>query len=325
MKRGIWLSMAAALAVAAAAQNAAAATASFAYQGVILEQDGTVPATKNRTIEFRVYDGPTSTRALWGRAYNVLLDANGLFNTPLSDETGSPISGVDGTGMAKLLAEHSGSTLYVGLTVDGSSGEISPRQAILAVPYAIHAADAAGASGDFAVAGKATAAGLTVSGASTMGSVQADSLSVKGNVALSTSGSFSGYGSIPKGGIIMWSGAANAVPDGWALCDGANGTPDLRGRFVVGYDPGHGDYNSPGKKGGEEKHKLTAAEMPSHNHSMTMYGGDIADDWKQQNNLYLTWDKYGMHNTRYTDTAGGDQAHENRPPYYAICFIMRIK
>lgn len=37
--------------------------------------------------------------------------------------------------------------------------------------------------------------------------------------------------SIPTGGIIIWSGSA--VPDGWALCDGTNGTPDLRGRFVL--------------------------------------------------------------------------------------------
>lgn len=38
--------------------------------------------------------------------------------------------------------------------------------------------------------------------------------------------------SVPAGGIIMWSGAT--VPDGWALCNGENGTPDLRGRFIYG-------------------------------------------------------------------------------------------
>jgi hypothetical protein len=38
-----------------------------------------------------------------------------------------------------------------------------------------------------------------------------------------------------KGGIIIWSG--DVAPEGWALCDGTNGTPDLRGRFVLGYNP----------------------------------------------------------------------------------------
>tara|TARA_Y100000361_G_scaffold146605_1_gene157210 strand:- start:7 stop:1515 length:1509 start_codon:yes stop_codon:yes gene_type:complete len=41
-------------------------------------------------------------------------------------------------------------------------------------------------------------------------------------------------GSIPSGGIIIWSGASNAIPTGWVLCDGQNSTPDLRDRFVIG-------------------------------------------------------------------------------------------
>lgn len=42
------------------------------------------------------------------------------------------------------------------------------------------------------------------------------------------------FNGVPGGGIIMWNGPANAVPAGWALCDGKNGTPDLTGRFIVG-------------------------------------------------------------------------------------------
>ena len=41
-------------------------------------------------------------------------------------------------------------------------------------------------------------------------------------------------GGIPIGGIIIWSGAQNAIPQYWQLCDGTNGTPDLRDRFIVG-------------------------------------------------------------------------------------------
>lgn len=42
------------------------------------------------------------------------------------------------------------------------------------------------------------------------------------------------FGLIPRGGIIMWSGTINTIPTGWALCNGQNGTPDLRDRFIVG-------------------------------------------------------------------------------------------
>lgn len=46
----------------------------------------------------------------------------------------------------------------------------------------------------------------------------------------------------PPGGIIMWSGLEADIPKGWALCDGANGTPDLRGRFVLCASCGSGQY-----------------------------------------------------------------------------------
>ena len=153
-------------AAAVATLPCAAAGAAFTYQGVIKEVGGATPENKNRTVEFRIYDGPgTSAQVLWGRAYSVLLDANGLFNTSLTDAAGSEIDAVPGTGLADVLARNAGTTLYIGLTVDNSSGEISPRQALLAVPYAIHASDAAAASGEFTVEGKATLkGGLEVSG-----------------------------------------------------------------------------------------------------------------------------------------------------------------
>ena len=69
---------------------------------------------------------------------------------------------------------------------------------------------------------------------------------------------FKAENGVPVGGIIMWSGAATNVPTGWALCDGQNGTPDLRGRFVLGAGQGAGlTPRTAGEAGGEETHKLT--------------------------------------------------------------------
>ena len=317
--------------VALATAGAFAAGAAFTYQGVIKEVGGATPANRNRTVEFRIYDGPgTSAQVLWGRAYSVLLDANGLFNTSLTDAAGSGIDAVPGTGLADVLARNAGTTLYIGLTVDNSAGEISPRQALLAVPYAIHASDAAAASGDFTVEGKTTLKGnLEVTGGTVSAqSLEATNLVVNGNITASTSGSLSGYGVTPVGGIIMWSGSPADVPDGWALCDGrsSNGrtTPNLSGKFIVGYSSSDSDYNPVGKTGGEKKHTLTVAEMPSHTHDMKFKSYDLAAAWKDQRSFYSV--NQGEENQgKTTQSTGGGQSHENRPPYYALCFIMRVK
>lgn len=94
---------------------------------------------------------------------------------------------------------------------------------------------------------------------------------------------------IPYGGIIMWSGIVEDIPESWALCDGTNGTPDLTDRFIVGA----GDTYAPLATGGSntvsgtatiemggthghdlviEGHALTVAEMPAHKH-----GNGVAD------------------------------------------------
>ena len=75
------------------------------------------------------------------------------------------------------------------------------------------------------------------------------------------------HGLVPKGGIIMWSGSS--IPSGWALCNGANGTPNLSGKFIVGYDPGYADYNTVRKQGGAHTINLTTHELPEHNHAIT--------------------------------------------------------
>ena len=82
-----------------------------------------------------------------------------------------------------------------------------------------------------------------------------------------------GVDAFPSGGIIMWSGAENAIPSGWVLCNGLNSTPDLRGRFVVGYSDTDNDYDV-GDTGGVKNQSLSVSQMPSHSHSGTTGGQD---------------------------------------------------
>jgi hypothetical protein len=68
---------------------------------------------------------------------------------------------------------------------------------------------------------------------------------------------------IPTGFILLWSGLLSAIPTGWTICDGQNGTPDLRDRFVRG---ANGDTNV-GQEGGADSITLTDDQLPQHAHN----------------------------------------------------------
>lgn len=159
---------------------------------------------------------------------------------------------------------------------------------------------------------------------------------------------------LPAGTITMFAGST--APAGWLICDGRSvsstdfpelyaviGTtyggygsnfqlPDLRGRFPVGKDTG--TFASLGGKGGEEKHTLTIAEMPAHQHS----GNDRAWHDKQKKNgqqwfVGLNHDggswmanaaNDGLTNQdTATGTTGSGQPHNNLPPYVVINYIIK--
>lgn len=138
------------------------------------------------------------------------------------------------------------------------------------------------------------------------------------------------------GMIVMWSGSASTVPEGWALCNGKNGTPDLQDRFIVGagrsYAAGAGGGNTSQTvsfTGNTGATTLTVAQMPSHGH--TVYGGAGYSD----ENIYVTVRSdttYASYN-KATSNNGGNQPHSHSlsgsatvstlPPYYALCYIMK--
>ena len=140
-----------------------------------------------------------------------------------------------------------------------------------------------------------------------------------------TAGSYAGDGSaltgiesFVTGMIILWSGAANAIPTGFVLCDGNNNTPNLSGRFVVGYDASNNDYDV-NDTGGSESVTLTVIQIPAHTHT-------YIDQYVVINNGYRPWpasnNDCAARNVDSGSTGGG-QSHENRPPYYALCYIMK--
>lgn len=73
------------------------------------------------------------------------------------------------------------------------------------------------------------------------------------------------FAAIFTGVITLWSGAINAIPAHWHICDGTNGTPDLRDKFVVGAGL---DY-AVGANGGLATYSLTVNQLPAHGHAVT--------------------------------------------------------
>lgn len=156
-----------------------------------------------------------------------------------------------------------------------------------------------------------------------------------------------GNGPVPPGTIIMWYGDISSPPEGWVPCDGRTinwndvpfTVPDLRDRFIVGAGSSYGR----GYTGGEATHTLTVEEMPSHNHGVYDPGHNHNNG--QYNVLLKATNEYTVPYINHGDnepdcvnystiqpattgisiqSAGGNNAHENRPPYYALYFLMKL-
>ena len=163
---------------------------------------------------------------------------------------------------------------------------------------------------------------------------------------------------LPKGTILAYN--RTKAPSGWAICDGktvkdSNGknfkTPDLRGRFIYGYS-GKGRSKTIRGTGGAEYVKLTEAQMPKHNHSLTINNGGKhshqqqacqVDDLTGPNHLgsvpagsdnpvgqgcYWLNERTmedGEHNHGHSmGKTGSSHSHENMPPYYVLLYIIKL-
>ena len=324
---------------AAIALSASAIETTIAYQGVLRDAQGNVLSVRSQLITFRLYSQASGGTPLWARAIAVNLDNNGLFNVELND-AGTSVEGATYETLADALKAARSGTLFVGLEVANSSGEISPRQKILMTPYSSWAADVTNASSDFTVAGKATLNSAEVTGnlavnGDTMfrgDTTFNNDVTISGGLTVRSSGSFAGYGTIPVGGIIMWSG--RNVPDGWALCDGreVNGirTPNLVDRFIYG-----SNTSDVGQSGGSASVTLTVGNLPAHNH---LYAGDDHIDYIHDSsynagaNVSSRPGGYDANSTDHglgtifrTSNTGSGQSFSILPPYYKLAFIMRVK
>ena len=150
---------------------------------------------------------------------------------------------------------------------------------------------------------------------------------------------------IPSGGIIIWSGSTGSIPSGWFLCNGTNGTPDLRDRFIVGA----GNTYAVNATGG-----TTDAIVVSHTHTGTVdstsltgtitsiseafeRGGSAGGVFTKQTGFPAQGTPAAIdvgdagqvtmnatHNHAFTlNSSGTSGTNANLPPYYALAYIMK--
>lgn len=140
-------------------------------------------------------------------------------------------------------------------------------------------------------------------------------------------------GGVLPGTVTAFSGTFNdgypvnkntgLVDNEWHLCDGMNGTPDLRNRFIYG---GNGTNN--GATGGEESHKLKEAELPAFRPSIrtSMLNKDKYSNhlWHSDRATVAAGNDDHEMSTAPFNTIGGDRPHNNMPPYYVLAYIMKL-
>lgn len=272
----------------------------FNYQARIFDASG-APLQGARNLSFTIYDATQAGNIVWGpftcdgqtgdghadRA--VVWD--GWFNVIIGPRDTS------GRSVLQAFLTYDANPRFIEVSVEGAT--ITPRQQLLAAPYAMRAA-------------------------------QAD----EAKHALN---------GVPPGCIMAYYG--ELAPSGWLICDGTAippgveydelrnligpNTPDLRGRSLLMADPTGValDYYRPafGNMGGEERHLLTVPEMPVHSHSFSVNTNGYPDGgadtnpskYEYWNRWHSPWDVIG------TSNSGGDQPHNNLPPYLAVNFIIK--
>lgn len=158
---------------------------------------------------------------------------------------------------------------------------------------------------------------------------------------------------VPSGAILMWSGSIGSIPSGWLICDGTNGTPDLRSRFVVGAGStyavnatggsadaivvAHTHTGTTGAMSANASHSHGVSD-PGHNHTYTFKsntggttaGGDANSVTNTTFNTGTSATNISINsaNTDHThnftsNSTGSSGTNANLPPYLALAYIMK--
>ena len=339
--------------------------ARMTYQSFLVDANGVAlgnTAPKNYDVIFRIYNDQNSGSLLWSEQQTATVD-KGYFSVLLGE--GSAVNSESHGALGMLFIGADISDRYVEMTVKGigsGGGDvvIKPRLRLMTAPYAftaqnaLYAANLVNSSNGAVVNVSGSYVGInklmptaaldvtgnaTLSGTLTANALNAATASVSGTVS---AGTFMGNGTIPVGGIIMWSGATNAIPTGWALCNGqtvnSKTTPNLTDRFIMGA----GATYAVAGTGGATSTILNMTQVPAHTHhykdgyileNLGDFGSNYIDGYdqlysgKRGNGSLDSNNDSVFYRWMYTEATGAASPAPvpTLPPFYALAFIMRVQ
>lgn len=145
----------------------------------------------------------------------------------------------------------------------------------------------------------------------------------------------------PKGAVFAYSGKIASIPEGWMVCNGENGTIDLRDKFIRGKK----DDETLGNISGQNEIYLSMNNMPSHHHRFNMnnggdgltgdskglFWGQIHESKRKNKNDTNRSETYQIKNPKdltnkfgITQNEIGGDVHSNLPPFYKLLYIQKI-
>lgn len=181
--------------------------------------------------------------------------------------------------------------------------------------------------------------GLTVGGAASFGGT----VTLSGNPSSNLQAATKQYvdsmvvGGIPAGVILLWNFTIATIPSGWVLCDGTNGTPNLRNRFIIGASVDSGGSPTTTVTGSSTiLGGVKDAVVVDHTHTVNDAGHTHtygpSNRTSTAGSTGLLWSGTGTAGTTNTglaltgisiNNAGISGTNMNLPPYYALAYIMK--
>jgi hypothetical protein len=124
---------------------------------------------------------------------------------------------------------------------------------------------------------------------------------------------------VPKGVVVMWSGTIATIPAGYAICDGTNGTPDLRKRFVYGANTTDNPVNATGGS-------ASTGMAGSHTHTIngTTETLNVTTTAVQSGTGTTVASAVTANSHTHSANLVGDHQHTSLPPYLALAYIMKV-
>jgi microcystin-dependent protein len=316
----------------------------FNYQAVARDNFGNLITNHAVGLEIYIHQTTSTGTVVYIETFTTITNQFGLFTIAIG--TGTPVVGTFGT------INWSTGSYWLQVKMDPTGGttyaDMGTSQ-LLTVPYAMYAANT-GVPGVTGATGTTGANGTNGTNGATGATGNNGIDGITGATGAGPTGPTGPTGSAtaePSGVIVMYSGVWNfdetglgtGALEGWALCNGQHSTPNLTDKFIMAAS----SFAELGDTGGINSYTLTQAQMPPHNHTITISGGAHTHNdyiaphlvnsvklatgsyWYADGGIMTPIGGTGEHtHTATCATVGNGDSIDNRPAYLRLAYIMKL-